>query len=75
MIAESLPEEMYETTEKERNVQKHIDEGLDGFTISLNDEGEYVFKHSMKTPNPKKESGNTIELQILIVNMIIQIQN
>lgn len=54
LIAESLPEEMYETTEKERNVQKHIDEGLDGFTISLNDQGEYVFKHSMKTPNPKK---------------------
>ena len=54
LISEPLPEEMYKTTETELNVQEHINEGMDNFTVSVNDEGEYVFKHSMKTPNPKK---------------------
>lgn len=54
LISEPLPEEMYKTTETELNVQEHINEGMDNFIVSVNDEGEYVFKHSMKTPNPKK---------------------
>lgn len=54
LINESLPEEMYKTTEIELNVQKHINESLDNFKICINDKGEYVFKHSMTTPNPKK---------------------
>ena len=54
LMSEPLPEEMYETTQTELNVQKHINEGLDNLRIKVNDEGEYVFTHSMKTPNPKK---------------------
>lgn len=54
LISEPLPEEMYKTTEIELNVQEHINGGMDNFTVSVNDEGEYVFRHSMKTPNPKK---------------------
>lgn len=54
LISEPLPKEMYKTTETELNVQEHINEGMDNFIVSVNDEGEYVFKHSMKTPNPKK---------------------
>lgn len=54
LISEPLPEEVYKTTETELNVQKHINGGMDKFTVSVNDQGEYVFRHSMKTPNPKK---------------------
>ena len=54
LINEELPKEMYETTEIEKNVQKHIDGSLDKFRISVNEDGEYKFTHSMKTPNPKK---------------------
>ena len=54
LLSEPLPEEMYETTQTELNVQEHIDEGLDNLRICINDEEEYVFTHSMKTPNPKK---------------------
>lgn len=54
LISEPLPEEIYKTTETELNVQKHINGGMDKFTVSVNDQGEYVFRHSMKTPNPKK---------------------
>lgn len=54
LINEELPKEMYETTEIEKNVQKHIDGSLDNFRMSVNEDGEYKFTHSMKTPNPKK---------------------
>ena len=54
LINEELPKEMYETTEIEKNVQKHIDGSLDKFRMSVNEDGEYKFTHSMKTPNPKK---------------------
>ncbi|MGN0143476.1 MAG: hypothetical protein ACI398_00740, partial [Clostridium sp.] len=54
LLSEPLPEEMYETTQTELHVQEHIDEGLDNLRIWINDEDEYVFTHSMKTPNPKK---------------------
>lgn len=54
LISEPLPEEIYKTTETELNVQKHINGGMDKFTVSVNDQGEYIFRHSMKTPNPKK---------------------
>lgn len=54
LINEELPKEMYETTQIEKNVQKHIDGSLDKFRMSVNEDGEYKFTHSMKTPNPKK---------------------
>ncbi|SFU75855.1 hypothetical protein SAMN04487886_11396 [Clostridium sp. DSM 8431] len=54
LISKELPKEMYETTEVELKVQAHLKEGLDNFKIAVNEEGEYVFTHSMKTPNPKK---------------------
>lgn len=54
LINEELPKEMYETTQIEKNVQKHIDGSLDKFRMSINEDGEYKFTHSMKTPNPKK---------------------
>lgn len=54
LINEELPKEMYETTEIEKNVQKHIDGSLDKFRMSINEDGEYKFTHCMKTPNPKK---------------------
>ena len=54
LLSEEIPEEMYKTTDVELKVQEHLDEGLDNFRVRVNDEGEYEFTHSMKTPNPKK---------------------
>lgn len=54
LMSEELPKEMYETTDVELKVQEHLDAGLDDFRVSVNEEGEYVFTHSMNTPNPKK---------------------
>ena len=46
--------QLYETTEIEKNVQKHINSDMDKFSICVNEEGDYIFKHLMTTPNPKK---------------------
>lgn len=54
LMSKELPKEMYETTDVELKVQEHLDGGLDDFRVSVNEEGEYVFTHSMNTPNPKK---------------------
>ena len=53
LLQEPLKEELYETTEMELQVEEHMKESLDPFRISVTKEGEYVFKHSMKMPNPK----------------------
>ena len=53
LLQEPLKEELYETTEMELQVEEHMKESLEPFRVSVTKEGEYVFKHSMKMPNPK----------------------
>ncbi|AOR23678.1 SWIM zinc finger family protein [Clostridium taeniosporum] len=50
---EELPNELYETTPMELKVQEHIDEGMDKFSVRMTQDNEFIFKHSLKTPNPK----------------------
>lgn len=48
-----IPNEMYETTSMELKVQEHIEEGMDKFSAKMTEDNEFIFKHSLKTPNPK----------------------
>lgn len=50
---EEIPKELYETTPMELKVQEHIDEGMDNFRMIMTEDNEFIFKHSLKTPNPK----------------------
>lgn len=50
---EDIPKELYETTSIELKVQEHLNEGMDKFSMLVTDNGEYVFKHSLKMPNSK----------------------
>ena len=50
---ESIPKELYETTEMEFKVQEHINEGMDNFRAMMNESNEFMFKHSFKMPNSK----------------------
>ncbi|GAA0076485.1 SWIM zinc finger domain-containing protein [Clostridium sp. CTA-5] len=48
-----IPNELYETTSMELKVQEHIEEGMDKFSAKMTEDNEFIFKHSLKTPNPK----------------------
>ena len=50
---EEIPKELYETTPMELKVQEHIDEGMDNFRVTMTEDNEFIFTHSLKTPNPK----------------------
>ncbi|MBW6409603.1 SWIM zinc finger family protein [Clostridium weizhouense] len=50
---EELPNELYETTSMELKVQEHIEEGMDKFSAQMTEDNQFIFKHSLKTPNPK----------------------
>ncbi|WP_315080500.1 SWIM zinc finger family protein [uncultured Clostridium sp.] len=50
---EEIPKELYETTPMELKVQEHIDEGMDNFRVTVTEDNEFIFTHSLKTPNPK----------------------
>lgn len=54
LCSEDIPEELYKTTSTEIDVQKNLEEGMDKFKLMVNENGEFIFTHSLKTPNPKR---------------------
>lgn len=50
---EPIPKELYETTETELKVQEHMKESMDGFSVKITGDNEYIFTHSLKMSNPK----------------------
>lgn len=53
LFNEEIPKEMYEVSDLESAVLSHFEEGLDSFSIFVNEDKEYTFKHSLKKKNSK----------------------
>lgn len=51
LCSEEIPKYLYQTTNMELEVQKHLKEGMDNFTLEVNDEKEFIFKHKLKCRN------------------------
>ena len=45
LCSEPIPKELYQTTEVERKVRKLMAKGMDDFSVSMSENGEYAFKN------------------------------
>lgn len=51
-----IPSHLYETTDIEHQVAKHLKEGMDQFSAEMNEVGEFIFTHHYNVPNPNYQS-------------------
>ncbi len=53
LINEPLPEELYETTSTEMQVQKLLDLGMENFKIVMSESNEFIFANTFNIPNER----------------------
>lgn len=58
-----IPEQLYKTTTIEKEVQQHIEEGMDKFSVKITKQNEFVFHHSLKMISPKYKNWNYYNTQ------------